>query len=97
MSCEMQVAAVTKPLVATADMVEAGNLVMLTKTGGVAKRLPQEILDQKGARARSAHRAQGAKACNRDRNAKSCEKEVCFQNTRNKANPSAQQIQGIRE
>ena len=39
-------AAVTKPLVATADMVEAGNLVVLTKTGGVAKRLPQEIVDQ---------------------------------------------------
>ena len=46
MNCEMQVAAVAKPLVATADMVEAGNLVMLTKTGGVAKRLPQEIVDQ---------------------------------------------------
>ena len=45
MSCEMQGAAVTKPLVTTADMVEAGNLVMLTKAGGVAKRLPQEIVD----------------------------------------------------
>ena len=46
MNCEMQVAAVTKPLVATADMVEADNLVLLTKTGGVAKKLPQEIVDK---------------------------------------------------
>ena len=37
----MQVAGVNKPLVATIDMVEADNAVVLSKTGGVAKRLAE--------------------------------------------------------
>ena len=42
LNCTMQVAGVNKPLVATIDMVEAGHLVVLSKTGGVAKRLSEE-------------------------------------------------------
>ena len=42
----MQVAAVTKPLVATADMTAAGNIVLLTDTGGVAKKLSKTTVDQ---------------------------------------------------
>ena len=40
----MQVAGVNKPLVATIDMVEADNVVLLTKTGGVAKKISDEDL-----------------------------------------------------
>ena len=46
MACDMQVAGVTKPLIATADMTAAGNVVLLTDVGGVAKKLPKEIVDQ---------------------------------------------------
>ena len=42
LNCTMQVAGVNKPLVATIDMVEAGHLVVLSKTGGVAKKLSEE-------------------------------------------------------
>ena len=42
LNCTMQVAGVNKPLVATTDMVEADNLVVLSKTGGIAKKLSEE-------------------------------------------------------
>ena len=41
-----QVADVTKPLASVDEMVEAGNLVVLHKDGGVAKRLPKEVEKQ---------------------------------------------------
>ena len=42
MNCTMQVADVTKPLVATNDLTEAGNLVVMSNSGGVAKKLSDE-------------------------------------------------------
>ena len=46
LSCTMQVAGVNKPLVAKIDMVEADNVVLLTKTGGVAKQISDEDLQR---------------------------------------------------